>query len=194
MFSSQIRKRSKRNKRKKRIEIEKLKASIKAELEKMLRANKTRSDLVKKFQDLIDEYNAGSKNLDELFKQLVLFTQDLKEEEKRSIKENLSEEELTVFDLLTKPNPKLSKDEEIKVKKGAKKLIESLKNEKLVLDWRKKAQTRAIVYETIEDVLNDELPEVYTKDIFQQKCGLVYQHIYDSYYGEGKSIYANLNF
>lgn len=181
------------DKSKKRIEIEKLKASIKAELEKMLRANKTRSDLVKKFQDLIDEYNAGSKNLDELFKQLVLFTQDLKEEEKRSIKENLSEEELTVFDLLTKPNPKLSKDEEIKVKKGAKKLIESLKSEKLVLDWRKKAQTRAIVYETIEDVLNDELPEVYTKDIFQQKCGLVYQHIYDSYYGEGKSIYPSLS-
>lgn len=181
------------DKGKKRIELERLKASIKAELEKMVRANKTRNDLVKKFQDMIDEYNAGSKNLDELFKQLVLFTKDLKEEEKRSIKENLSEEELTIFDLLTKPNPKLSKDEEIKVKKGAKRLLDSLKGEKLVLDWRKKPQTRAMVYETIEDVLNDELPEVYTKDLFQQKCTTIYQHVYDSYYGEGKSIYASLS-
>jgi type I restriction enzyme R subunit len=181
------------DKSKKRIELEKLKASIKAELEKMVRANKTRNDLVKKFQDLIDEYNAGSKNLDELFKQLVLFTQELKEEEKRGIKENLSEEELSIFDLLTKPNPKLSKDEEIRVKKGAKRLLEALKTSGLVLDWRKKAQARAIVFETIEDVLNDELPEAYTKDVFQQKCALVYQHVYDSYYGEGKSVYASLS-
>jgi type I restriction enzyme R subunit len=39
----------------------------------------------------------------------------------------------------------------------------------------------------IEEAL-DKLPSIYTRDLYQQKCGAVYQHVYDAYYGEGKSI------
>ena len=35
----------------------------------------------------------------------------------------------------------------------------------------------------------DELPRVFTPELYQQKCDLVYQHVYDSYAGEGKSVY-----
>jgi len=42
---------------------------------------------------------------------------------------------------------------------------------------------------TIEQVL-DKLPEAYSTEIYLQKCGLVYQHVYDSYYDVGKSIYS----
>ena len=35
-----------------------------------------------------------------------------------------------------------------------------------------------------------ELPETYTKPLYEQKCEVVYQHIYDSYYGPGESVYA----
>ena len=42
---------------------------------------------------------------------------------------------------------------------------------------------------TLEWILG-ELPRAYTSDLYQQKCDTVYQHVYDSYQGEGKSIYA----
>lgn len=49
---------------------------------------------------MIDEYNAGSRNLETFFTELVEFAQELKAEDKRAIAENL-EEELAIVDLLT---------------------------------------------------------------------------------------------
>ena len=75
------------------------------------------------------------------------------------------------------------------MRKAAKTVLESLKREKLVLDWRKRQATRAMIRYTIETVLNDELPRAYSKKLYKQKCDSVYQHLYDSYYGQGKSVY-----
>ena len=41
----------------------------------------------------------------------------------------------------------------------------------------------------IKDIL-DELPRAYTKDLYEQKCDVVYQHFYEAYMGQGKSVYA----
>jgi len=67
-------------------------------------------------------------------------------------------------------------------------LLEKLKQEKLVLDWRKQQTTRAMVFTTIKDIL-DELPRAYTKELYEQKCDVVYQHFYEAYMGQGKGIY-----
>jgi type I restriction enzyme R subunit len=69
----------------------------------------------------------------------------LLEEEQRHIKEGLSEEELAVFDILTRPIPKLTKKEEQLVKTLSHELLERLKEQKLVLDWKKRTRTRADV-------------------------------------------------
>jgi type I restriction enzyme, R subunit len=174
----------------KHMEIEKLRGSINSKLRVMLRLNKTRMNYYEQFQRLIDEYNSGATNADELFSQLVSFAQNLTEEEQRGISENLSEEELALFDLLTRPEMKLSREEKKQVKQVAQELLDTLKAERLVLDWRKKQQTRAYVQLTIEQVL-DKLPESFSTEIYRQKCGLVYQHVYDSYYEAGKSIYSH---
>jgi len=176
-------------KSRKRIEAEKLRGSINSKLKKMIRLNRTRLDYLEKFQQMIDEYNAGSINVDEFFKRLVTFAQELNDEAKRGIAEQLSEEQLTVFDLLTKPDLKLSETDAQQVKKVAKELLAKLRREKIVLDWRKRQQSRAAVRLCMEEVL-EGLPEVYTTELYQQKCDLVYQHIYDSYYGPGKDLYA----
>ncbi|MCX5909137.1 MAG: DUF3387 domain-containing protein, partial [Deltaproteobacteria bacterium] len=173
----------------KRMEAERLRGLLNAELLRMYKLNRTRIDYLEKFQKMIDDYNAGSINIEEFFKRLVDFAQGLKEEEKRGIAENLSEEELALFDLLTKPEMKLTKKQEQEVKKVAKELLETLKREKLVLDWRKRQHTRAMVRLCIEQVL-DKLPDVFAKDIWQKKCDQTYQHVYDSYFGEGRSNYA----
>jgi type I restriction enzyme R subunit len=173
----------------KHIEIEQLRGMINVKLGMMLRLNKSRLDYYEKFQRMIDEYNNGATNADALFAQLISFARELNAEEQRGIAENLSEEELALFDLLTRPDMKLSKKEKEEVKKVAQELLDTLKAERLVLDWRKKQQTRASVQLVIEQVL-DKLPAVYTPELYRVKCNVVYQHVYDSYYGVGKSIYS----
>jgi len=64
--------------------------------------------LVERLRDLIDAYNAGSFNVDEMLRRLQSLSRQLSEDEQRTVKEGLSEAELAVFDLLTKPDPALS--------------------------------------------------------------------------------------
>lgn len=173
----------------KHIEAEKLKGLINQKLKQLVRLNRSRMGYSERFQQLIDEYNAGSLNVETFFAELVDFAKELTEEEKRGIAESLSEEELAVFDLLTRPEIKLTKAQEQQVKKVAHDLLQTLKAERLVLDWRKKQQSRAAVRLAIEEAL-DRLPETYDKPLYENKVALVYQHVYDSYFGSGKSVYA----
>jgi type I restriction enzyme, R subunit len=173
----------------KRTETEKLKGQINRKLQQMVRLNRTRMDYLETFQQMIDEYNAGSRNVEGFFRDLIQFAQSLEVEDKRAISENLTEEELAIFDLLTRPEINLSQQEEQDVKQIARELLETLKKEKLVLDWRKRQQTKASVEVAISDGL-DKLPESYSAELYQQKCLEVYQHIYESYYGQGRSIYG----
>jgi len=183
--------RQKFEKSRKRIEAERLRGLINSKLAKMVRWNKSRMDYLERFQQMIDEYNAGSMNVDEFFRQLMEFAKELNREEKRSVGKRISEEELAVFDLLTKPDMELTKKDIRQVKKVARKLLVILKDEKLVLDWRKRQQSRAAVMLSIEYAL-DGLPPSYSRDTYREKCDLVYRHIFDSYYGEGRSVYTAL--
>ena len=172
----------------KRTEAEKLKRAVGAKLTDMVSLNKTRVDLMEKFKKLIDEYNKGL-DVDGFFAKLTDFVKELSTEEQRGISEQLSEEELALFDILTKPEIDMTDAEKADVKKVARMLLQTLKEAKLVLDWRKKQRTRADVYTTVKTVL-DELPRAYSTELYQQKCATVYQHVYDSYQGEGNSIYS----
>jgi type I restriction enzyme R subunit len=173
----------------KRAETERLRGAISARLRRMVRLNRSRMDYQERFQRMIDEYNAGASNVDALFNMLIQFAQQLTEEEQRGVAEQLSEEELALFDLLTRPGIELTEDQTRQVKAVARDLLATLKNGKLVLDWRKKQAARAAVRQTIEVEL-DKLPAVYTTDLYRAKCDETYQHIYDSYFGQGRSIYA----
>ena len=170
-------------------EVERLKNTVSSILGRMIRQNRSRMDYLARLQAMIDEYNAGSLNVEEFFSQLLKLTEELQEEDRRGIRENLTDEELAVFDLLTRPQVKLTQKETLQVKKVAKQLLETLKAEKLVLDWRKKQQSRAAVRVCIEAIL-EGLPPVYGRQLFQTKCDAIYQHVYDSYLGSGQSVYA----
>jgi type I restriction enzyme R subunit len=174
----------------KRTMNEKLKGKVAQKLMAMVRLNHTRMDYLERFQAMIDAYNAGSLNAEEFFQQLVAFARSLNEEEQRSVGEQLNEEELALFDLLTKPQIELSAAERDKVKATARELLATLKAGKLVLDWRKRQQARAEVRVTIEKLLDQGLPKVYTPELFEQKTTAVFQHVYDAYYGAGRSVYA----
>ena len=173
----------------KTIEVQKLRANLTFKLARMIQVNRTRIDFMEQFQKMIDEYNSGAINVQVFFDRLLVFARRLDAEDKRGIAEQLTEEELVIFDLLTKPQVTLTDSEAAEVKKVAKSLLAKLKQEKLVLDWRKQQTTRAMVLTTIKDIL-DELPRAYTKELYEQKCDVVYQHFYEAYMGQGKSVYA----
>src|SRR5699024_7880833 len=91
--------------------LEKLKASISSKLSSMLKLNDMRKHFQEKFEQIIEDYNNGKLTMEQMYVQLVALTNQLTEEEKRHLDENLSEEELAILDILTKPEPKLSKKE-----------------------------------------------------------------------------------
>jgi type I restriction enzyme R subunit len=175
----------------KNIELEQLKAAIRAQLDKLIRLNKTRTDYLAKFEELIESYNAGSRNIEDLFNELVTLSRALSDEQQRHAREHLTEEELTVFDILTRPGPDLSAEEREEVKKVARQLLERLKAA-LVLNWRQKSQARAQVRLAIEDALDDGLPRAYSPELYQHKVTAVFEHVFESYQGEGGSVYSSV--
>jgi type I restriction enzyme R subunit len=172
----------------KNIELEQLKAAIRAQLGRLVELNSTRVDYLGRFEALIAAYNAGSRNIDDLFRELITLSNALSDEQQRHVREQLTEEELTIFDLLTRPGPDLTTAERDEVKKAARQLLEKVKLA-VVLDWRQKSQARARVRLAIEDTLDDGLPRSYTPELFQQKVSVLFEHVYESYQGEGRSVY-----
>jgi len=177
---------------KKRTKVERLKRAIENKLNHMLALNKTRMNYYDRFKEMIDEYNAGSANIEEIYKRLLDLVKALNDEDGRAVKEGLSEEELALFDLLIKPDIDLTVKERTRVKTAARDLLAVLKKEKLVLDWRKQQKTRAGVRVAIKKTLARELPDNYDKPLFTKKTEQVFQHIYDSYYGAGASVYSGM--
>ncbi|MCY4271364.1 MAG: DUF3387 domain-containing protein [bacterium] len=162
--------------------------SIEERLDGAVRKNPTRGDLAERFQRLIDEYNAGTHNLEEFLRRLKAINDELTDEEQRAVREGVTEEELAVFDLLTKPEPDLTRVQAVQVKNAAKKLLAHMAD-KLVLDWKRKQQTRSAVKVAIGTVLDNELPDAYGPELFDRKVDAVYEHIYTSYHNNGESVY-----
>ena len=157
-------------------------------LDDAVRKNPTRLELAERFRRLIDEYNAGTHNLEEFLRRLKAINDELTDEEQRAVREDATEAELAIFDLLTKPEPELNKTEALTVKGAAKKLLAHIED-KLVLDWKRRQQTRSAVRVAVRDVLDAELPEVYGPELFDRKVDTIFDHIHASYFDNGASVY-----
>lgn len=149
----------------------------------------THADFAEKFEELIESYNAGSRNIEELFEELVKLSRNLSEEQQRHVRENVTEEELVIFDIFTCPEPELSADERAEVKKVARELLNRLKS-LLVLNWRLKSSARSQLKLAIEDVLDTGLPRTYGKPLLEQKCSALFEHIFESYPERDTGVYS----
>jgi len=175
----------------KNTDLEALKAAIRARLDRLVALNRTRADFAEKFEALIESYNTGSRNIEQLFEELLKLSNSLDEEQQRHVREHLSEEELVIFDILTRPAPELDTDERAEVKKVARELLAKLK-QLLVLDWRNKAAARSSLKLAIEDTLDSGLPRAYTPEIYRAKCAALFEHVYESYPERDAGVYADL--
>jgi type I restriction enzyme, R subunit len=166
------------------LKAEELRGILSRKLQQMIQVNKSRVDYQNKLQQIIDDYNDRSANYATYPDELIAFTRELQEEEQRPGREQLSEEELALFDLLTRPTIQLSDEDREAVKIVARELLKDLKGGKLGLDWQKKQKERGRIQETIETIL-DNLPSTYTKEVYKKKCEDIYIHIQDYYKGDG---------
>ena len=164
----------------KNLQAESLRAELEQKIADMVKRNKNRTKFMDRLNAILEEYNSGAHDIDQLFDDLVDLARSLNEEEQRAVKENLTEEELAIFDLLLKEN--LNPDEAGKVREVARRLLSKLKVEKLVIDWREWESTRAGVKTTIFDVLYKDLPDpTYAEKDCEMKGLEVYNFVYEHY-------------
>jgi type I restriction enzyme R subunit len=159
----------------KNIEINDMRAFIQRKIQRMLKTNQSRVNFADKYKEIVDNYNSGATATEEFFEDLRKFAQDLQEEDKRHLREGLTEDELEIFDLLVKEQ--LTKDEEKQVKLASKDLIAKLLNASprvLVNEWWRDPQTKARVKSLIEDVLDSDLPESYDRVAFNRKVSDIF--------------------
>ena len=173
-----------------RTELEKLRAFISRKIGTMVRINRSRLDFHNRFELMIKAYNEGTYDTQILFDMLLSYVEELRDEEIRHIQEGLTEEELAVFDILMKPAPELTETEIKNVKQVVKDLVFNLEKQQLItLDWRKKGPTRGAVSSCIKDTL-DGLPEIFEKEVYDEKCRDTFTHIFENYYDNKQSTYS----
>ena len=171
-------------------EVYDLQKAIDKKLNRMMQKNPHRLNFYKKYMKIIEEYNEGkdAEAVKRAFEELLKFVNEMNLEEQRSIRENLDEETLAIYDLLCKAN--LTKKDKDIVKKVAIETLENLKKEKLKIErWRESNQVSAQVKIIIRQCLLHLPKETYPDDEVDVKTLDVYQHIHSNYYGGGASIY-----
>ena len=165
----------------KNIQFADLRELMEKKLKLMIAQNKTRGSFLANFQQVIDDYNAGSLSIEQAYEELLRQAQAMNEEEKRAAKNEMTEQEQELFDLLKKE--KLTKTEEKSVKLAAKTLLEKLyysKNTILVQEWHKEKSTQEKVKWEIQQILGGLLPEpAYDRMVFSQKVDITFQHFYE---------------
>jgi type I restriction enzyme R subunit len=164
---------------------ETLREKAEAKVKEMAERNPTRVDLVEKLEALVDAYNTASGDVADLFDKLKAFVRELEGEEARAGREGLSEDELAIFDLLTKPEPKLTKAQETEVKKAARELLAKLQDSVAVFQWGQRQQTRAAVRSSIEVVLNTLPEEPYPEELWHEKVEATWAFVLSRYGSSG---------
>ncbi len=162
--------------------------SVRRRVAHLVSLNPTRGNLHDQLERLIAEYNAGAHSTDQFFQELLAFMKTLEKEEQRPTDEALSVEELTFYDLMRVSAGRLSEADREAVKAIARALPAALEPA-LVIDWRKSQRARARVKAGIKDAL-DSLPEVYSGEQYDLVVESLYEHVYESYFGEGESKYV----
>lgn len=161
--------------------VQSLKDALQRKLELMLRQNPLRTDFQKHYEELVAEYNSekDAVNIERVFEALLVLAGELDEEQKRAVREGLTEETQALFDLLMKPD--LDKADIKRLKQVAVGLYETLQSQiDAMQDFAAKQATRDQIRVTIRNYLWDEnkgLPGSYDEPEIEAKTDAVLAHL-----------------
>lgn len=157
---------------------------IEQRLEVMLKENPLRIDYYERYQEIVNEYNKDNTKAEiaVIFENLMKLVSELDEEQKRYITEGFdSDEELTIFDLLSRDTV-LSKEEIKHIKKLAQVMLTKIKTKIHELDhWRDKEETQSIINVLIRDLLWADLPDSYDDVALENYRQQIFNYIYQAY-------------
>lgn len=153
---------------------------IEQKLADMLARNPMRMDYQVKYEAIIADYNSEKDRttIEETFIRLLELVQSLDEEQTRAARENLSDEELAVFDLLKRED--LTKADREHVKQASREMLATIKARLAELDrfWEKE-QTKGEVEAFILDEIFIKLPSPpFTPEEKKQVAEGVYAHVW----------------
>lgn len=166
---------------KKNTTVQSLKDALQRKLELMLRQNPMRTDFQRHYEELVAEYNSekDAVNIERVFEALLVLAGELDEEQRRAVREGLTEATQALFDLLMKPD--LDKADIKRLKQVAVGLYETLQAQiEAMQDFAAKQGTRDQIRVTIRDYLWDEnrgLPVSYELPEIEAKTDAVLAHL-----------------
>jgi type I restriction enzyme R subunit len=153
---------------------------IEKKLAQMLAGNPMRMDYYKKYQQIIADYNREKDRatVEQTFAQLVELANSLDAEQRRAAEEGLSDDELALFDLLSKKD--ISKKDRETVKQASKALLAALTELlKPMPDWTQNTTTQAEVKVLILDNLWTTLPRPpFSDEDTEALAARVYDHVW----------------
>lgn len=168
------------NVKRKATTLEDIRVIVEQKLAQMLARNPTRMDYQQKYEDIVADYNREKDRttIEETFRRLVELVTSLDEEQLRTTREGLGEEELALFDLLQKDG--LDKTARERVKQASRDLLASVKARLAELDrfWEKE-QTKADIEVFILDEVFACLPTPpFSQEEKKLVAGNVYSHVW----------------
>jgi type I restriction enzyme R subunit len=159
------------------LQTEQLRSFLQQKLQQMIQVNPKRVSYLDRLQEIIDKHNENSANNADYPAEIVEFAREVHEEELRSSREQLSEEELAIADMLMLSEPQAEADWQ-QIKELGRQLLARLKSSgNLVDNWYNKPAMNSGIKMIIREVL-DNLPQAsYPKVLFDQKCEEIYRYI-----------------
>lgn len=153
---------------------------VEKKLQQMLARHPMRMDYYKKYQEIIADYNREKDRItvEETFARLVELANSLDTEQKRAAMEGLNDDELALFDLLSRE--RISKPDREKLKQASKNLLATLQELlKPMPTWTQNTATQAEVKVFILDNLWQALPRPpFTDEDAQTLAGRVYDYVW----------------
>lgn len=158
-----------------------LKEKIEARLAAMIAKNPARIDFYQRYLDIVAEYNRDKDDaeIQRVFEELLRFHDALDTEEQRYVQEGLeNEDQLAVFDLLSRNKLKLSKADREKIKKVSIALLAMLDARKKEMSHlRDRASAQAKIKAAIINELFAGMPDEFTQDEIIMSAESVFHHV-----------------
>jgi len=174
-----------KNVRRKKTALQDIREVVEDKLRQMMATNPLRMDFYKKYQEIIADYNREKDRvtIEETFARLLALAESLDAEQKRAVEEGLSENELALFDLLTKPN--ISKVDRERVKQSSRSLLAAIQTHlKNFEDWTAKEQTQADIKIFVIDQVFASVPQPpYSPEEAEQMAERIYEYIFQKAVG-----------
>jgi type I restriction enzyme R subunit len=171
--------------RRKKSALQDIRDVVEAKLQQMMATNPLRMDFYKKYQEIIADYNREKDRvtIEETFARLLALAESLDAEQKRAVEEGLSENELALFDLLTKPD--ISKADLERVKQSSRSLLSAIQTHlKNFEDWTAKEQTQADIKIFVLDQVFESIPQPpYTAEEAEAMAERIYEYVFQKTVG-----------